>query len=366
MIKITTTNRNTAEKKEYQLAKKEVTIGRHTDCDVILASTSVSRHHAKISINKNVIEVEDLGSGNGTLLNQAKLTPKEKSPVIAGDILRIEEFDIAIEPQVESVAKGNVVDIDLDDDSVSVSSTMRRKLEITDPDIIEIKMIKKVLGALENEKQPSLQVITGPLAGNKVVFDDSVDEATIGRDPNAHLILDDTSISRKHAVITKKWGSFVVRDLGSKNGTYLNAELIQDERRIKDGDEIIFGTVKTLFKNPLELDFSAISKSISESQQTKAAAEVPAPAPTPPNTPAAEPVQTEKKEEPAPEPQPKESRKSEEQVLQESEEIVPPASAPNTAKPSKKMSFGTLEIALMAGVGFVILIILVFMAMLFM
>jgi DNA-binding winged helix-turn-helix (wHTH) protein len=67
----------------------------------------------------------------------------------------------------------------------------------------------------------------------------------VGRDENCDAYLNDASVSRNHARLTVHGDSVTVEDLGSKNGTKVNAERITSSRRVTDGDEIEFGTVKT-------------------------------------------------------------------------------------------------------------------------
>jgi pSer/pThr/pTyr-binding forkhead associated (FHA) protein len=237
---------------------------------------------------------------------------------------------------------------------------MQQKFEITDPDIIEIKMIKKVLGALEQEKQPVLQVVSGPYAGHKVVIDDTMDEVIIGRDPQAQLIIDDASISRRHAALSQKWGSYVIRDLGSKNGTFLNAEAVTEERRLKDGDELVFGTVRALFKNPRELDFEAISRSINEKQSLQVTdSSPPSEAPTP--APQAEAQTNETMAEIPPLAQPKDEPISDEVPTTP----LPKPVSKSPAKPFTLGRFGPMELTLLGLGALVIFIILISMLLLF-
>jgi predicted component of type VI protein secretion system len=63
------------------------------------------------------------------------------------------------------------------------------------------------------------------------------DTVTIGRDPDADVFLDNPGISRNHAKIEKTPSGFVVEDLGSANGTYVNDEPIQ--RRAIENDDVL-------------------------------------------------------------------------------------------------------------------------------
>jgi two-component system cell cycle response regulator len=62
--------------KRHPLDPVESTIGRATDCTVVIHEPSVSRKHARIVINGETTEVEDLGSSNGTFVNDQKVTAK--------------------------------------------------------------------------------------------------------------------------------------------------------------------------------------------------------------------------------------------------------------------------------------------------
>jgi pSer/pThr/pTyr-binding forkhead associated (FHA) protein len=64
-------------------------------------------------------------------------------------------------------------------------------------------------------------------------------ETKIGRDNSNEIQLDDITVSRSHALITKKDG-YQIKDLGSLNGTYLNAIAVRDSK-VNSGDEIQIG-----------------------------------------------------------------------------------------------------------------------------
>jgi pSer/pThr/pTyr-binding forkhead associated (FHA) protein len=72
---------------------------------------------------------------------------------------------------------------------------------------------------------------------------------TIGRGLDTALRLsDDAEVSRLHAVIEKVTSGWSVRDLGSRNGTYVNAERILGERVLRPDDEIQVGGVRMFFR----------------------------------------------------------------------------------------------------------------------
>lgn len=69
---------------------------------------------------------------------------------------------------------------------------------------------------------------------------------TIGRSPEASLFLDDVTVSRRHAQIERTPEGWVISDLGSLNGTYVNRRRIE-RLVLKDGDEVQVGKFKLTF-----------------------------------------------------------------------------------------------------------------------
>jgi anti-anti-sigma factor len=70
----------------------------------------------------------------------------------------------------------------------------------------------------------------------------------IGRRPDAGVPLQDPEVSRSHAQIIYRNGTFVVADLGSANGTYLNDERVTDEALMTDGDVLRAGNCVLTFR----------------------------------------------------------------------------------------------------------------------
>ncbi len=87
-----------------------------------------------------------------------------------------------------------------------------------------------------HEYSDPLQVET-PLSPTKVL--------TIGREPNAALFINHHAVSRRHAEITHANGCFLLRDLGSRNGTFLNDNRLEPHSAhiLKLHDQIRIGTV---------------------------------------------------------------------------------------------------------------------------
>ena len=89
-----------------------------------------------------------------------------------------------------------------------------------------------------------LLVKRGPNAGSRFLLDS--DLTTVGRHPGSDIFLDDVTVSRRHAEFYRHGAGFVVRDVGSLNGTYVNRERIE-ETALNDGDEVQVGKFRLTF-----------------------------------------------------------------------------------------------------------------------
>lgn len=89
-----------------------------------------------------------------------------------------------------------------------------------------------------------LVVKRGPNAGSRYALDAEVTKA--GRHPESDIFLDDITVSRRHAEFHRRERGYVVRDVGSLNGTYLNRERIE-EANLSSGDEVQIGKFKLVF-----------------------------------------------------------------------------------------------------------------------
>jgi diguanylate cyclase (GGDEF)-like protein len=116
----------------------------------------------------------------------------------------------------------------------------------------------KTLIAVPSERpksagDPCLVIIQGDEIGRRVDLSGAVVE--IGRSPEATITIDSELVSRRHATVMRIAGKFIVSDLKSTNGTFVNGEKV-GTHALQDGDKIRIGkTVIKYMESNLELQY---------------------------------------------------------------------------------------------------------------
>jgi hypothetical protein len=91
------------------------------------------------------------------------------------------------------------------------------------------------------EKRPSLNVLSGPLAGQKLVIEDAVDNILIGSDPSCGMVLDTPGVSPVHARLWIDLNGATVYDTNSPFGVYVNDARVVREAPLRNGDILWLG-----------------------------------------------------------------------------------------------------------------------------
>jgi pSer/pThr/pTyr-binding forkhead associated (FHA) protein len=190
----------------------EVTlIGRDPADEVILNDDLVSRHHAEIRWRAGQAYLMDRGSLNGTLRNAQKVR----------GLVALEDGDIV---------------------QFGVRRYRLSLLAPTDVDALE-ETRKVATSSASHPLNARLALVgeSGALAGSR--WELSERTTRIGRDLAAAIVIQDTSVSRFHAQITRQASGYYLADLESSNGTQVNGEPVSAPAKIVAGDLLCLGEV---------------------------------------------------------------------------------------------------------------------------
>ncbi|MGZ9223568.1 MAG: FHA domain-containing protein, partial [Anaerolineales bacterium] len=119
---------------------------------------------------------------------------------------------------------------------------------------------------------------SGPTPG--AAFTLEGDQITVGRDSTNEIVINDAEISRRHARLTFQGGKYVLEDLGSTNGTFVNGQRLAGPRVLKAGEVVSFGEQIVLVFEAANIDAGATI--ISPRAAAVPAASRPVMAPPPP------------------------------------------------------------------------------------
>lgn len=139
-----------------------------------------------------------------------------------------------------------------------------------------------------------LEVTSGPLKGTKFTIKADSDAVSLGRSQECDVVVSDTTVSRRHAILGKHNGGYFVRDLGSTHGTFVNGTRNKDELPLNHKDVLRLGKTELIF---LVMDESPAGAGLrkgkpalpspvkSSAPPSGASEEHPAPLPSPPGMP---------------------------------------------------------------------------------
>ncbi len=228
------------------LDREPLTIGKAPDNRLVLEHTQVSRHHCVVRQSEGGrIQIEDLGSTNGTQVNDGNIELAVLRPgdeVVVGPFrFRVEEVAAIPQPAASSVGAANdELEIQLDDDlelslDDPVASTPPQSVGTTAGDAdLEISLASPCFLVFEKGERRNEQVEIGG------------ERFTVGRNADNGLSLASTQVSGVHAELIDEGLGWTVRDLGSTNGTFVDDKRI-DEQVLEHGQRVRFGDQRLVF-----------------------------------------------------------------------------------------------------------------------
>jgi pSer/pThr/pTyr-binding forkhead associated (FHA) protein len=209
---------------------KPLTVGRKAPADVVVADTEISGKHLRLRPDGDRLLATDLGSTNGTAIEGgAKLAPDTEFPLERGQRLLL--GPAVLEVLEEAPKQAEEAAFAATDKTVAIGSGA---LQTALVNVARFKAAQaRLVVAAEHDRR------TVPIEEMEV---------TVGRDPaQAKVVITHQSVSARHAAIRFENGRFLLEDLKSVNGTFVDDRPVAVATPIESDLALRFGTVDCLF-----------------------------------------------------------------------------------------------------------------------
>ena len=221
------------------LTKPKLLIGRQDFCDVVLRYPNVSSRHCEMEFKDGYWFIRDLGSSNGIRVGGIRCQERHLVP---GDELWIAryrfnihyELDAAQPPQQAKQARGV-----LDRSLMEKAGLNKRPSEST-----------RTVRSPRLSRETTLGELIPCGGGNPIAL--SQMRLTVGRHPQCEIVLPFGTVSARHCELELIEGYWMVRDLGSRNGTRVDGVRV-DEKWLMPGN------ILWVHKHRFEVDYTPLT-----------------------------------------------------------------------------------------------------------
>jgi pSer/pThr/pTyr-binding forkhead associated (FHA) protein len=294
--------------REYVITGASLVFGREAGCDVVVAGTDVSRRHAEIvQTPKGYLLVDS--STNGTFVNEERV---EGQRILArADVLRLGDeqfrFYVDVAPAAAGAPSPPGPAQAVPPSPPPAAQAASGPGQVPPPPGAADRLRHTVHGVEayvppKPAAAPSFAnflVRSGGLAGQRLAVRTPV--VNIGRADYNDLVVPDPSVSTSHAKLQRREGVWVLVDLDSTNGTFVDGEPVKGETPLAPGAMVRFGEVQLVFEptdealgvakgggtQMLRTPHSIAPNVPVSPAPAPASASAPAPAPPPPSRPVA-------------------------------------------------------------------------------
>lgn len=232
--------------REYAIAGASLVFGRDASCDVVVPGKDVSRRHAEIMQTPRGYLLVD-SSTNGTSVNDVRV---EGQRLLArADIITIgeEKFRFYADTAVPPAPPQNPPP----GPAASAPSAASPLPPTKDAPAVGGKL-KETVHGVPAAPRPSGAVLAnflvraGSLKGQRLIVKTPV--VNIGRADYNDIVLPDESVSTAHAKLQRREGVWVLVDLDSTNGTFVDGDPVKGESALAPGATVRFGDVSAVFE----------------------------------------------------------------------------------------------------------------------
>ena len=235
--------------REYVITGASLVFGREAGCDVVVAGKDVSRRHAEIVQTPKGYVVVD-SSTNGTFVNEERV---EGQRILArADVIRLgdEQFrfyaDVVPATAVPPPSPGPVASPPQAVPQAPPGASDRLRHTVHGLEAFVPASPRSAVGGGAGGGFASFLVRSGGLAGQRLSVKTPV--VNIGRADYNDLVVPDPSVSTSHAKLQRREGVWVLVDLDSTNGTFVDGEQVKGEAPLAPGAAVRFGDVQLVFE----------------------------------------------------------------------------------------------------------------------
>lgn len=248
-----------------EIKKDSLLLGRSDEADVKMDSRAIGRNHAIIHFAGTGISLEKRTQFGKLQVNGQDV---KESPLKAGDVISIADYIVRLEEQTslaqsaaEPVPAPAPAQAEASEQQIeSQTKVQELNLEGAIPEEIaapvdspletspqaEEPYVETERTAMVSSSQIIVKLSFRPGEANVEEFEITKPEITIGRGSQCDVIIEDKKSSRQHAAIRKVGGNYVLKDLSSANGTYVNGIRVT-EKELTGEDVIKIGSTEIRF-----------------------------------------------------------------------------------------------------------------------
>lgn len=278
-----------AEDGTEHLLEGEVRVGRSADCELTIDDSRVSRQHARLNVEGEQLTLEDLGSANGTLVNGQRLVGS--TTLANGDELQFDKhrFRVVISGGAQAAADDDRTVVGMPADDVTVVGVPDSVPASEPAGASEAEAAPRPAAAPPGSADlPGSWVDSGTGEHTQFLSMDSLDDSSgktsverasdlahlillqdggagdvfeletsdsaepdvweVGREDSCEIMLEEPSVSARHAQLIHQGGRWRLVNLVSANGIFVNGEK-RLTAYLADGDQVRLGKATLVFHN---------------------------------------------------------------------------------------------------------------------
>ena len=237
--------------REYVITGASLVFGREAGCDVVVSGTDVSRRHAEIvQTPKGYLLVDS--STNGTFVNEERI---EGQRILArADVLRLGDEQFRFYTDIAPAGAGGAA-------PAGAGERLRQTVHGMEAYVPLAPLAPLAPPAPPAPPAPSPPAVprpsapsafasflarSGTLAGQRLAVKAPI--VNIGRADYNDVVVPDSSVSTNHAKLQRREGVWVLVDLDSTNGTFVDGERVKGEAPLAPGATVRFGDVQLVFE----------------------------------------------------------------------------------------------------------------------